>query len=134
MVVSNLGNRTKGGVHRHWDIRLTSIGLVGALAGSLYSMFPFAGGSNTPDEYLLMINAEIHDVELPTKEFLEQTRAASRARRAEAQALNVTGIPADTADMVHSVVPRQEPSQSALPPPITPPPAPPATALPSILQ
>jgi hypothetical protein len=63
-------------------LRLFAIGLVGAFAGGFYTMFPFAGGNNMPDEFLLHIDAEIGDVEALSKETLAHIATDARSRDA----------------------------------------------------
>jgi len=67
----------------NWDVRLLALGLVGALAGGLFTMFPFAGGSNMPDEYLLFVYSEVSDVEALSKESLAHIAIAARKRKGE---------------------------------------------------
>jgi hypothetical protein len=79
-----IGRHRRGdAILRNWDVRLLAVGLVGALAGTLYSMFPIAGGSLIPDEYLLLVNSEVSDVEALSKETLANIAVAAKRRDGE---------------------------------------------------
>jgi hypothetical protein len=79
-----IGRHRRGdAVLRYWDVRLLAVGLVGALSGGLYAMFPFVGGSHMPDEYLLFVNSEVSDVKALSKETLANIAVTAKRRDAE---------------------------------------------------